>query len=64
MNIALYFSLVVQVEISEVSMTLKTEPQTALSCPVWWKNTHTRFYSQVVITATCLVSPNVSEEKH
>ena len=64
MNTALYFSLAIQVETSEVSMTFKTEPQTALRCPVCVGNTHTRFYSQVVIAATCLVFPSVSEEKH
>lgn len=64
MNTALFFPLAIQVETSEVSMTLKTEPQTALSCPVCVGNTHTRFYSQVVIVAICLVFPSISEEKH
>lgn len=64
MNTALFFSLAIQVENSEVSMTFKAEPQTELSCPVCVGNTHTRFYSRVVTAATCLVFPSVSEEEH
>lgn len=47
MDIALYFSLAIQVETSEVGVTFKAEPQTARSCPVCVGNTHTLLHSQV-----------------
>lgn len=41
MNTALLFPLAIQVVTSEVRVTFKAEPQTALSCPVRVGNAHT-----------------------